>query len=419
MAMKRAKFFDYILPLMPINSFQNSKEYFKREINKYPSLRNSDIDDPFLYRLGIYIYDPREIVNLISELDIYTCKLNAISQKKLLAMIIYKNLFPQDFEGISIKKSNIAYFIEHKDDIGNITLKNAKIGTIFKYITKNNERLNFIKNSNKQLYQAISYINNREILRFLVLNNLIDLTFYDYISPTPYKLGVEDTRFVQNVINQRSPLHNIQVNNPKEIINALMSAEADFQYAYSDKILTTLVNLKNDSYKEIHSILRMVKQNEDYKFVIEWIKSSMQKNNSFQFTTNITLLKNIWDSFFDDLNKELKIGLNKDSKKIGDFLIEILLFEFRYATHPRVFNWYRKNNIFLKQPIQKIIAQQIKSKKYRKSFIELVQMSKYTIKLESISDLAGTDRELYNVLKQNKWYKNYTDSYLLSRNKKI
>ena len=406
-AARRAKFFDYILPLIPINSFHNSKEYFKGEIKKYCFLKNSDIDDTFLYRIGMYIYDPREIVNLVSELDIYTCKLNnpSISTKKLFAMIIYKNLFPNDFEGICAKKSKVAYLIDHKDEMANSTLRNMKIGSIFKYITRHDEKLNFIKNKNRRLYKAISYVNDREILRFLVINNLIDLTFYDYISPTPYKLGSTDTYFVQNVINQRSPLHNIQVNNGEKIVQALMLANADFKYAYSDGVLTALVKSKA-SYEKIRSLLMEIKVNEDYEFIIKWINDSMQNNNSSLFITEISLLREVWESFFDDINK-----INND--KFVEFILDILLFESENSNERRVFNWYKARQILLKNPLQSKISKLIKRKKYKGRFIDFVNKMPSTISLEKVEDLAGNDEELKKVLIENKWYKNYGKYKLL------
>ncbi len=148
----KAKFFDAIIPVFPIHSyrdssktfiseseqygfvntnFENKENYFKERDEELEEKKASGIkiDDKYLKGLGLYIFDTREIKNIISETYFYFAELplkmfqeekggdsNAIN--KLLAMMVYKNEFPDDFDNLaSGKESKLEKFI---NDIGKI-----------------------------------------------------------------------------------------------------------------------------------------------------------------------------------------------------------------------------------------------------------------------------------------------------------
>lgn len=120
----KTKFFDYIISLMPNSSIQNTRKDFEYEINQYDTLtkdkifKKEDTSEQFEYRgkisekylfgLGRFITDRREIINIVSETAAYAKKLEkskSISLDKLLGVIVYKNEFPDDFERISSRTS--------------------------------------------------------------------------------------------------------------------------------------------------------------------------------------------------------------------------------------------------------------------------------------------------------------------------
>ena len=94
----RAKFFDFIIPVVPIinssNSLDKMQERIKEEAFK-------DLIDPqFLREVSLYIDDLRIIHNIFNEFIIYyeLLKSDNLDSTKLLAMMIYKNTYPNDFE---------------------------------------------------------------------------------------------------------------------------------------------------------------------------------------------------------------------------------------------------------------------------------------------------------------------------------
>ena len=93
----RSKFFDFILPVIPIVDSENSEgklmEYFK-DNNNIP-------DKKVLRKISIYIDDMRILKNIVNEFNIYSeillpQKLN-LDNNKLFSIIVLKNIFPEEF----------------------------------------------------------------------------------------------------------------------------------------------------------------------------------------------------------------------------------------------------------------------------------------------------------------------------------
>lgn len=92
----RTKCFDYILPIIPVVDSYNSGDYLiTKYSNLFPNIKKQD-----LLVLGMYINGKRAISNIINEFLSYKSAnvlKGKMSETKLLAMIIYKNLFPWDY----------------------------------------------------------------------------------------------------------------------------------------------------------------------------------------------------------------------------------------------------------------------------------------------------------------------------------
>lgn len=114
----RTKFFDFIIPIIPIinysNSYEKLLEYFKNELIVNINEKNSNengIEKEFLSSVSLYIEDMRLLKNIYNEYSIYNKKIGEGQDKtKLLAMIIYKNFYPNDFSKLH-KKQGLLYEI--------------------------------------------------------------------------------------------------------------------------------------------------------------------------------------------------------------------------------------------------------------------------------------------------------------------
>ncbi|WP_209349356.1 hypothetical protein [Pontixanthobacter sp. CEM42] len=94
----RAKFFDFIIPVIPIINSSNSLDKMQERLLNHNF--SKDIDQEFLREVSLYLDDLRLIQNIFNELVVYHERLKSdkFDVTKLLAMIIYKNQYPSDFE---------------------------------------------------------------------------------------------------------------------------------------------------------------------------------------------------------------------------------------------------------------------------------------------------------------------------------
>lgn len=99
----RTKFFDFVIPVIPVMDSENASEHF---LGKFTSeeLRQDGFRD-CLARLALFIPDMRVMHNIANEFRLYRNIVNnGEDLKRLIALIAYKNLCAEDYHGIDQKK---------------------------------------------------------------------------------------------------------------------------------------------------------------------------------------------------------------------------------------------------------------------------------------------------------------------------
>ncbi len=155
----RTKFFDFIIPVIPIINNQNSSDML---INQWSENKDSPlgkIDESFLQDISLFVDDMRLLKNSINEFKIYDQKVNADDyiendietehricrdRNKIFALILYKNLYPSDFALLAQNKGELYSIFQKKKDVvdaeipkieNSITQLEKQIETIEKQIT--------------------------------------------------------------------------------------------------------------------------------------------------------------------------------------------------------------------------------------------------------------------------------------------
>lgn len=96
-AEERTKFFDYIVPVIPFVNVSNSGDLFRRKIANL-HIPEAEVRSSFITDISAFVNDMRVLTNVVNEFDLYRNLLDKkLNKEKLLAMILYKNLFPTDF----------------------------------------------------------------------------------------------------------------------------------------------------------------------------------------------------------------------------------------------------------------------------------------------------------------------------------
>ncbi|MDR1409124.1 MAG: hypothetical protein LBJ12_02385 [Oscillospiraceae bacterium] len=112
----RTKFFDYILPVVPIIDGSNSYDKFIEVLKKGKIFGR--FDEHFLKSLSLYIDDMRVLLNIYNEFKVYITRIGTTDQdwNKMLAIITYKNLFPRDFSELQLGRGYVASLFDRKPD---------------------------------------------------------------------------------------------------------------------------------------------------------------------------------------------------------------------------------------------------------------------------------------------------------------
>ena len=96
-AEERTKFFDYIVPVIPFVNVSNSGDLFRRKIMGL-HIPKAEVSSSFITDISAFVNDMRVLTNVVNEFDLYRNLLDKkLKKEKLLAMILYKNLYPTDF----------------------------------------------------------------------------------------------------------------------------------------------------------------------------------------------------------------------------------------------------------------------------------------------------------------------------------
>ena len=149
----RTKFFDFIIPIVPIIDSSNSYSQLRTILQVEGGV--SGLNNTFLYGLSYYIDDMRVLKNIVNEFFVYHRALEKqkLDPNRLLALLTYKNLFPQDFNDLQFRTGYLYKLIQSKSIL------------VDHIINKNIEE---IANLKQQIYE----INNEQIKNLTELNTL-------------------------------------------------------------------------------------------------------------------------------------------------------------------------------------------------------------------------------------------------------
>lgn len=111
----RTKFFDYIIPIVPVIDGSNSYDQFISHLKKGRIFEK--FNESFLQGLSLYIDDMRLLKNIYNEFVIYFNRLNIteLDCNKMLAIIAYKNLFPRDFADLQLNQGFVYTLFNNKE----------------------------------------------------------------------------------------------------------------------------------------------------------------------------------------------------------------------------------------------------------------------------------------------------------------
>lgn len=148
----RTKFFDFVIPIVPTMDGSNSYTKFIKIFERMKI--DKDFNPSLLKKLSLYIDDYRLLKNVANEYFAYEGRINRaenslnLNKDKLLALVIYKNLFPKDFSELQYRKSYLNAILSKKNDLIEKEKKEIKL--------KLEEIIDTIRKSEEEALESIN-----------------------------------------------------------------------------------------------------------------------------------------------------------------------------------------------------------------------------------------------------------------------
>ncbi|EPE4171408.1 hypothetical protein ACSILQ_000839 [Yersinia enterocolitica] len=168
----RTKFFDYIIPVIPVVDSSNSYDQFISLFDHGGILKL--FNERFLQGISLYIDDMRILKNIYNEFQIYYNKLNTteLDCNKMLAIVSYKNIFPRDFSDLQINQGMVFTIFNERESIVSDEIKNLQekiknkendINTIQNEMLKSVEEVNVLYDHERKNYNQNTHYYRNEI----------------------------------------------------------------------------------------------------------------------------------------------------------------------------------------------------------------------------------------------------------------
>lgn len=243
----RTKFFDYIVPIIPVIDSFNAGEYLlKKYKDSLVGIKDTDVK-----RLGLFLTHMRELVNTMNEYQLYkkTIFKELMSPKKLLAMTIYKNIHPEDYSKIHSKDGFLYYVFSHKS-VFTQPLTEEKRNTIINL----NDKLN---NAKEEIYKyrlkILSVLEEKGIRKVEIKGVIYSLN----------DVARKDSLYASFENNK---IENCYIEDPDSLETGI------YKYKYNYKELLKMVNsegIVNDILKSIQGLELMIFDRQNAKAKLE------------------------------------------------------------------------------------------------------------------------------------------------------
>ena len=263
----RTKFFDYIVPVVPVVDWSNSYDQFISHLKKGGVFEK--FNESFLQGLSLYIDDMRLLKNIYNEFMIYYNRLNIIEPdyNKMLAIIAYKNLFPSDFADLQLNKGFVYTLFNSKNDFIENEIKSLQnsISQRQNYIDKlKSEHFDTIEELN--VVFAHKYLNNynwehkqSDELNDFVTNYLNKDRIKEYLSRKQgidYKKDEKIFELQQEIYNMEQELNKIHNKQLFQIISR-ENIDSIFKITTKNEIgeITNFNEIKSSEYFDLLKFL--------------------------------------------------------------------------------------------------------------------------------------------------------------------
>lgn len=265
---ERTKFFDFILPVVPIINYTNSAieliTRFKNEIESIENIQERREFKNFIEKVSLYLSDMRVIISIANEYKVYKNILNKnIDEKKLFAMMVYKNVEPTDFDLLNKQKGYVYSLFKNK-----IQLIDGKIKEIGEETKTFDEQIDL---ANKELITNSKELRMLYIAKFLEIVNKkkkhgVNSVILNNVNITPSDLVTEENF---RMFSEASPINYYWY--------ATNSDSIDLPFSEIEKALNPFINYSQRLERITN---KFFKNNEELRLKEELNQNKLKSLNS-------------------------------------------------------------------------------------------------------------------------------------------
>lgn len=297
----RTKFFEFIIPIIPVINTQNSSDKLLEAQTQNSNSVLAKLDKNFLQDVGLYIDDMRLLKNCINEFKIYDKKINADdysikeyteekksgqeishNRNKIFALILYKNLYPEDFAKLSCNEGELYSIFQAKSEI----IKN-KINEVEKEIIPLEQE---VKDIEKQIdidIKELRLIYIAKIFSKKQADTYIKDNVQDFVTDEKFLDLRNNTTFSGYILSRNTYPGSMQVKTfTYNFSNIEKEINSDYSYDQREMFLT---ELKRNKIRELQSIISE-KKNLIANITQMSISELMKEIPSEKFIKNISKL---------------------------------------------------------------------------------------------------------------------------------
>lgn len=225
---ERAKFFDFILPIVPAINPNTAAEKLKDSLKKL-DLRMT-LSPSFVNEIAVYIPDMRTLTNTVNEYALMYKHLfdqddrlsERIVKENLFALCLYKNLYAADYARLQVRKGGLIACLVDMEELNNkvdkeidkkIELKEKQIEFIDSEFLKNFEELKAVLEYKARLTPRGGYVPNLQLIGNLKTFENVDFNclqhpVYANSSVSFQNAAVEKQEFVDRELALKNKVDN-------------------------------------------------------------------------------------------------------------------------------------------------------------------------------------------------------------------
>lgn len=404
----RTKFFDFIVPVVPVIDSSNSYDQF---ITHFKNGEIYDLfDENFLQGLSLYIDDMRLLKNIYNEFLVYFNRLNTteLNSNKMLAIITYKNLFPRDFYELQLNQGMVFTLFANKNNFIKIELERLQ-----KLSESKKNEIEIINNENLVSIQELNDIYNSQLNRSR--GNWGEQQRVEKEYPIRKKVIADKlNNRIQDLENELSQIeHEIATIQSKQLNEIITRENIDeiFKVTSTNEIgiINTFHEIKGSEY---FSLLKYLIRNgyldETYAdYMTYFYEFSLSREDK-------TFLRSITDKKAKEYNYKLKNpGLITERLRLVNYgQEEILNFDlFEHLLKTKTSNNFEFLNVFIQQLNKsknfKFIGEYLNTEREIDTFVNSLnqqwpEMLTYAIETKSLSSVQIHKYSIYSLYYSNK-----------------